>query len=64
MLLRLLFVLLLVFWIVPLFRRSTARRPPGPGPQAGRREDGDDRIADLTRQDISDADFEDLPPEE
>jgi hypothetical protein len=64
MFLRLILILLLVFWVVPLVRRSFSRRPPGPGAGVEPTRDRDDRLTDLTRQDISDADFEDLPPEE
>jgi hypothetical protein len=65
MFLRLLLILLLVFWFVPQLRRfiSRRRRPVSEeGVDRGRR-DHDERLASLTRQDISDADFEELPPE-
>jgi hypothetical protein len=65
MFLRLFLILLLVFWFVPWLTRSMSRRrPPSAGAGAGQPEpDRDDRLANLTRQDISDADYEELPPE-
>ena len=65
MFVRLLLVLLLVFWVVPLLRRSmTRRRPSAPATGAARgQQDREEHLANLTRQDISDADYEELPPE-
>jgi hypothetical protein len=65
MFLRLLLILLLVFWVVPLFRRSVPRRRrPAPDPEVARDpRNRDEHLASLTRQDISDAEFEELPPE-
>ena len=65
MLLRLIVVLLLVFWVLPVLARALARRgtsrsrrPAAPPPAPP-----DERLAGLTRQDITDAEFEELPPE-
>jgi hypothetical protein len=72
--LRYLFLLLAVLWFIPrllrLLRgpdRGTRRGPdrvdgPGTGPRrTGRKEQ---RLRNLTQQDISDAEFEEIPPEE
>jgi hypothetical protein len=65
MFLRLLLILLLVFWFVPLLRRAMSgrRRPASDAGVARGQRDRDERLASLTRQDISDADFDELPPE-
>ncbi len=65
MFLRLFFVLLLVFWVVPLVKRfmTRSRRPLPDASAPRRRPERDDHLANLTRQDISDAEYEDLPPE-
>ena len=64
MLLRLLVILLLVFWVVPLIRRALAGRPPAPPRRADPIPPGrDDHLENLTRQDISDAEFEEFPPD-
>jgi hypothetical protein len=62
---RLLLVLLLVFWVVPLVRRSMTgrRRPPSADGGERLRRERDQHLANLTRQDISDADYEELPPD-
>jgi hypothetical protein len=65
MFLRLLLILLLVFWVVPLFRRSMPgrRRPRADAEVARDQRNRDEHLANLTRQDISDGEFEELPPE-
>ena len=61
----LLFLLAILLLIPRLMRLLVPRRPRGADP--GRRtgpEQRDERLRDLTRQDISDADYEEIPPED
>ncbi|MBU1675151.1 hypothetical protein KKA85_05160 [bacterium] len=62
------FLLLALWWLwralLRLGRRSRRRRPAGSGsPREGttRPQSGDRDLGDLTRQDISDADYEEIP---
>jgi hypothetical protein len=78
--LKYLFLLLAAFWLIPRLmrwlllpasasrrgndaRRKSARRPDPGRPEDGRPESSE-RLRDLTQQDISDADYEEIPPEE
>jgi len=75
--LRILLFILAGLWLIPrLMRLFLPRRPAEPrvGRGARRRDrrdpapdgapDPPDRLRDLTQQDISDADFEEIPPED
>lgn len=64
MFLRLLFILVLVFWVVPLVMRALGRGRTVPREGAGKvGRKPEDHLERLSRQDISDADFEELPPD-
>jgi hypothetical protein len=61
---RLLLILMAVFWFLPRVLRSLGRPPrsrPQPGPDQAE-QPRDEGLANLTRQDISDAEFEEIPP--
>ncbi len=76
---RLLLLILAALWLIPrllrlLLPRGTGEhrtgagrfrrdRRPGGG-QADSRPERPDRLRDLTQQDISDADYEEIPPED
>jgi hypothetical protein len=64
--LRTLLLLLAGLWVLPRLLRLLGggrRRPDQAPPPAGARE-REDRLQNLTQQDISDAEFEEIPPEE
>jgi hypothetical protein len=61
----LLFLLAILILIPRLMRLLVPRRPPADDQARRPRETRqEDRLRDLTRQDISDADYEEIPPEE
>jgi hypothetical protein len=59
-------VLLLAFWAIRRLLRAARRPSRRTGSRRASRDRGQDSapLADLTRQDISDADYEEIPPEE
>ncbi len=61
-------LLVAIWWLWRFAARTLLRRPrpkpdvrSAPGTDAARRERGRDRAEDLSRQDISDADYEEIP---
>jgi hypothetical protein len=64
--LKLLIIAAAFFWLGRLLVRvfSPARREPKPPPRAPRSGRKKDSLRDLTQQEITDAEFEEIPPEE